>query len=128
MEISRIFTVYFQLFTKFLADIIALPQYDHPSMGEKSPVYGKRSHAQLRQDLFACCHERSCKIYFLCRKEKPGTPYGTIEVRGNALAQAKGFANNRLEQSVQDFIRKWCAAKQVRQNISISRQEIFRML
>ena len=53
----------------------------------------------------------SCKIYFLRRKEKPGTSYGTIEVRGNTLVQAKGFANSRLEQPAQDFIRKWCAAK-----------------
>ena len=53
----------------------------------------------------------SCMIYFLRRKEKPGTSYGTIEVRGNTLVQAKGFANSRLEQPAQDFIRKWCATK-----------------
>lgn len=53
----------------------------------------------------------SCMIYFLRRKEKSRTSYGTIEVRGNTLVQAKGFANSRLEQPAQDFIRKWCAAK-----------------
>jgi hypothetical protein len=53
----------------------------------------------------------SCMIYFLRRKEKPRTSYGTIEVRGNTLVQAKGFANRRLDRSAQDFIRRWCAAK-----------------
>ena len=53
----------------------------------------------------------SCMIYFLRRKEPPGTSYGTIEVRGNTLVQAKGFANRRLDRPAQDFIRKWCAAK-----------------
>jgi len=53
----------------------------------------------------------SCMIYFLRRKEKPRTSYGTIEVRGNTLVQAKGFANRRLDRPAQDFIRRWCAAK-----------------
>lgn len=56
----------------------------------------------------------SCMIFFLRKKEKPNTSYGTIEVRGNGLFQAKGFANSRLEQPAQDFIRKWCAIKHLR--------------
>lgn len=56
----------------------------------------------------------STRIYFLRRKKAPGTSNGTIEVRGNGLFQAKGFANSRLEQPAQDFIRKWCSIKHLR--------------
>ena len=54
------------------------------------------------------------KIYFLRRKRTPGTSLGTIEVRGDSLVQAKAHANGKLDEAAQDYIRKWCHAKNLR--------------
>lgn len=51
------------------------------------------------------------KIYFLRKKTAPMRSYGTIEVQGWRLIQAKGFANSRLDRQAQDFILKWCEAR-----------------
>ncbi len=51
------------------------------------------------------------KIYFLRKKTAPKRSYGTIEVQGWRLIQAKGFANSRLDRQAQDFILKWCEAR-----------------
>lgn len=51
------------------------------------------------------------KIYFLRKKKEPEKSFGTIEVRGNRLIQAKGFANHKLGKAAQDYIRKWCLVK-----------------
>lgn len=51
------------------------------------------------------------KIYFLRKKTAPMLSYGTIEVQGWRLIQAKGFANSRLDRQAQDFILKWCEAR-----------------
>ena len=51
------------------------------------------------------------KIYFLRKKTAPMRSYGTIEVQGWHLIQAKGFANSRLDRQAQDFILKWCEAR-----------------
>jgi hypothetical protein len=78
-----------------------------------------------RQDLFAesasmhnCVRiythrvaARNTKIYFLRKKTAPMRSYGTIEVQGWRLIQAKGFANSRLDRQAQNFILKWCEAR-----------------
>ncbi|MBE6002122.1 MAG: hypothetical protein E7239_12250 [Sarcina sp.] len=84
---------------------------DHSAEGEKDLFMENEAMHNCVRIYSPSVVRGSCKIYFLHRKEKPGTSYGTIEVWGNTLVQAKGFANSRLEQPAQDFIRKWCTAK-----------------
>lgn len=80
---------------------------------------------EKQDDLFAeSAHMNNCvklytdlvtsqttKIYFLRRKNAPSDSFGTIEVRGKNLVQAKGFGNSRLKDNAQAFILKWCRAK-----------------
>ena len=70
-------------------------------------------HNCVRIYVNAVCAGRT-KIYFLRRKRTPGTSFGTIEVRGNTLVQAKAHSNGQLDQAAQDYIRKWCHAKNLR--------------
>lgn len=61
-------------------------------------------------------------IYFLRRKKSPEKSLGTIEVSTNGLLlQAKGFANQDLNQEQQLFITKWCKLK----GILISTPDIY---
>jgi hypothetical protein len=63
-----------------------------------------------------------CRIYFLRRKQNPDKSFGTIELRNNYLIQAKGFANNYLDNEAQLFVRKWCACK----NLQIQTSDLYR--
>ena len=70
-------------------------------------------HNCVRIYVTAVCKGTS-KIYFLRRKKAPDLSFGTIEVQGNTLRQAKAFGNRKLSNAAQKYIRKWCRAKNLR--------------
>ncbi|NCC44060.1 MAG: hypothetical protein EOM18_10895, partial [Clostridia bacterium] len=51
------------------------------------------------------------QIYFMRKKDDPGHPLVTIEVRGNVIRQAYGFANRHLDFEEQDFMKRWADEK-----------------
>ncbi|MCQ2492730.1 MAG: PcfJ domain-containing protein [Lachnospiraceae bacterium] len=48
------------------------------------------------------------KIYFLRKNEEPDKSFGTIEVCGRRLIQAKAFANQKLPEHARRYVRSWC--------------------
>jgi len=53
----------------------------------------------------------SCQILFLRRKSDPDISFGTIEVAGGRLMQAKAQCNRKLPMAAQRFLCKWADIK-----------------
>jgi hypothetical protein len=52
-------------------------------------------------------------ICFLRETEDRDKSLVTLEVKNNALKQAKGFGNRKITEDEEKFLKKWCAAKQL---------------
>jgi len=56
------------------------------------------------------------QILFLRETSDPEKVYGTIEVRGDSLVQAKARCNSRLPEEACEFLRFYCKQKKLRIN------------
>lgn len=54
-----------------------------------------------------------CQIYFLRDVENPDKSLATIEVRGQNVRQARGYANRALKREEREFIAEWANKKQL---------------
>lgn len=59
---------------------------------------------------------KRCKIFFLRNVEDIDKPLATIEVRGENVRQARGYANRSLKQSERDFVEEWAKKKKLELN------------
>lgn len=56
---------------------------------------------------------KNCKIFFLRKKDMLDQPLATVEVRGRAVRQARGFANRALTTKEREFVSKWANKKEL---------------
>jgi len=57
--------------------------------------------------------DRRCKIFFLRRTSSLEESLATVEVRGENVRQAKGYANRSLRKEEKDFIAEWAKKKEL---------------
>lgn len=59
---------------------------------------------------------KRCMIFFLRQTDDIEKPYATVEVRGENVRQARGYANRRLSQDERDFLTEWAEKKELQLN------------
>lgn len=59
---------------------------------------------------------KRCNIYFMRNTEDLNKPLATIEVRGDNVRQARGYANRALKQEERDFVAEWAKKKELNLN------------
>lgn len=52
--------------------------------------------------------KKETSIFFIRKNDAENEPYVTLELRSNKVVQCRGIRNNRPDNDVIDFVKKWC--------------------